>query len=428
MATNAEIIAVGSELLLGQILNTNARYLSMELAEVGIDTFRHTTVGDNKERIAAAVLHACAHSDIVIITGGLGPTPDDLTIEVLAQLFAVPMVYDKETFEHIAWLFRRAGKPMPESNSKQALRPAGSSILPNPDGTAPGIIWTVPRQLLKTAGIRHPRRTRLIIALPGVPREMTAMWKATARPYLEKTFASRVIWNCKLRFCGITESALAEKFADLLQGSNPTVAPFAGRWDCYLSVTASGRTAAEAQQLAAPVVAEIRARGELDLYGQDDDTLESVVGSLLASQDRTLAVAESVTGGLISHRLTSQPGAVAYLGLGITAYDNRSKSLLLSVSERLLDRYGAVSAECAQGMARGIRELAGATFGLAVTGIATAKGDTDDKQIGLVYIAVAVDGNVTVQKRTYPPVWPREEICFCSSNDALDMLRRRLLQ
>lgn len=426
MAT-AELLSIGTELLLGQILNTNAQYLSGELANLGIDCLFQVTVGDNTKRIIDCLRQALERSNIVITTGGLGPTADDLTHECIAELFGVGMEFDQATLDKIQTIFARRGFTMSESNKKQALRPKGSMLLPNGFGTAPGIIWRIDSLLLSKIGINNQADDRYIITFPGVPTEMHSMWQETAKPFLTKTFGPGVVWSQDLKHFGITESALGEKYASLLDGSNPTVAPLAGAGECKLRVSAKAETAAIAASVAAPVIEFIRKESAHMCYGVDDQTLESVVGSLLLQHGLKVAVAESCTGGLVSKRLTDISGSSAYVHLNLVTYANAVKQAVLGVSEPTLVEKGAVSLECAREMAVGLQKLSGADIAVSLTGIAGPTGGSPDKPIGLVYMGLAAKGRTFVTKRQYHPQMGRTEIRHRSANDALNMIRLYLI-
>lgn len=423
----AEILSIGTELLLGQILNTNAHYLAEELANIGIDCFYQVTVGDNPERIKLCWQEALQRSDIVIATGGLGPTADDLTHECLAGLFNVEMDFDALTFDYIQAFFKQRNIPMPESNRKQALRPHGADILPNPYGTAPGIIWTVSPALLKALGIIAPERPRVILTFPGVPGEMKKMWQETAKPFLASSFTKAIVCSWELKHYGIGESALAEKYGHLLNLATPTVAPLAGQGECRLRITAKATSKEEALAIAGPVIEEIKSGSGYLCYGESQDTLESIVGALLTQKQLSLSVAESCTGGLVSKRLTDNPGSSAYVKLNAVTYANVAKIKFLGVQEKTLDQYGAVSSECAAEMAQGIRSVAGADFGLAITGIAGPDGGSQDKPVGLVYFGLADGSGTIVAKRVYPAQLTRSEIRQRAASDALNMVRLLLL-
>jgi nicotinamide-nucleotide amidase len=423
---SCEIMSIGTELLLGQILNTNAQYLAQELAAIGLNCFYQTTVGDNKSRIIDSIKLALNRSDILLITGGLGPTADDLTTESVAETFAVDLFHDAAVLAWIADLFQQRGYPMPETNRKQALRPQGADLLPNPQGTAPGFIWLLNQELLAQAGISDPQRQRLIMTFPGVPAEMKTMWRATAVPYLVSRYGEQALWSCELKHYGIGESALAEKYAHLLHLQNPTVAPYAGRGECRLRVTARGQSQTEAQKLAQPIIDEIRSHSGSLCYGIDDDTLEIVVGKLLAARNMVLAVAESCTGGLVSKRLTDVAGSSAYVKLNVVTYANEMKEKILQVDHKVLDSQGAVSEECALQMARGIRKLSGADLALSITGIAGPGGGSADKPVGLIYLGLDDGNKAQVRQLKLHSHLSRSEIRQRTASEALNMVRLHL--
>jgi nicotinamide-nucleotide amidase len=425
----AEIISIGTELLLGQILNTNTQFLSEQLAALGIDCLWHSTVGDNVTRIKEALRAAFNRVDLVITTGGLGPTADDLTTECIAELFKTPLYFDEEVMTFIEHLFKRRGFVMVESNRKQAMRPLGSDLLPNPAGTAPGIVWTIPFNTLQEAGIVEPQRPRHILTFPGVPFEMHAMWKATAAPFLQKTFGSGIIYSIELKHYGIGESSLAEKYSTLLGMTNPTVAPYAGRGECRLRVTAKAKTLEEAKELARPVVERITAESDTLCYGFDDETLESVVGKMLKRAGLKVSFAESCTGGLISKLMTDIPGSSAYIDLNAVTYANQAKQEFLGVPAEILapDGPGAVSPECAREMAHGIRRLSRADIAVSVTGIAGPDGGTPEKPVGLVYVHLSAHDCDEGKQLKFAPDMDRVQIRHRAASEALNMVRLYLL-
>jgi nicotinamide-nucleotide amidase len=374
---SAEVLCIGTELLLGNITNGNARWLAEQLASLGIAHHRQEVVGDNRERLIAAVRAAAGRCRVLITTGGLGPTPDDLTTEAIAAAFDTPLVEHAAIWDDIQTKLSARGRPIAASNRKQALLPAGAQVLPNPAGTAPGMIWS-------------PRPGFTVLTFPGVPSELHAMWQATAVPWLrqsrlaEGVFASRL-----LRFWGVGESNLAEQMDDLLAGTNPTVAPYAGAGEVKLRLTARAADQAAAEALLAPVEAQIRSRTGNLCYGVDDDSLASVVLAALRQRGQTLAVAESCTGGGLGGALAAVPGASdVFLG-GVIAYANSVKQQLLGVPADTLAVHGAVSDPVALAMAAGARRVTGADWAIAVTGIAGPGGGSADKPVGLVHIAMA---------------------------------------
>ena len=330
-----------------------------------------------------AIATAQGRSRLLLFTGGLGPTPDDLTTETLASFFGVPLIERADELEQIRQKFEKRGRVMTANNRKQACFPAGADVLPNPLGSAPGIIWS-------------PEPELVIMTFPGVPREMHAMWRQTAMPYLRTHgWAQSVIHSRVLRFWGVSESGLAEKVAPVFDLKNPTVAPYAGNGEVRLRISARAHTEAEAQTLIDPVEAKIRAIAGMDCYGADADTLSSVLGNLLRSHHQTLSVAESCTGGGLGQILTEVPGSSDYFWGGIIAYDNQVKINLLGVDAQVLKTDGAVSESVANQMALGVKQRLGTDWALSITGIAGPNGGTEEKPVGLVYIGLAnPDGGV----------------------------------
>lgn len=424
---NAEILSIGTELLLGEVLDTNSKFFATELAKLGIDCYYRVTVGDNKDRIKASLKQAFDRSDIVLTSGGLGPTADDLTTECIAEFFHLPMIMDEAVLKEIERLFAERNLSMPETNKKQAMRPQGSGVLPNPSGTAPGIMWIVPPEVLAAAGVLDPQRKRAILTFPGVPSELVNMWNQSGSGFIADNFLTGAIFSIELKHYGIGESALAEKYADLLNGTSPTVAPYAGMGECRLRVAAKAASIEQAQALVMPVVELIRKESGKLCYGQDEDTLEAVVGQLLIANNLTLSVAESCTGGLVSKRLTDIGGSSQYIKMNAVTYANEAKMQLLGVSADLLDQFGAVSDECARAMAEGIVKLSGSDIGLSITGIAGPTGGTPDKPVGTVYLGLCANGQVETKKLSLGTKLNRQELRFRTSSAALNMVRLHLL-
>ncbi|MGK7952639.1 MAG: competence/damage-inducible protein A [Xenococcaceae cyanobacterium] len=412
---SAEIICVGTEILLGDILNTNCHYLAQELAKLGIPHYYQTVVGDNPTRLRQVIDLAIQRSSILIFTGGLGPTPDDLTTETIANFFQTPLVEKPEIIQDIEAKFAQRGRKMTSSNRKQALIPTGAQILPNPLGTAPGMIW-------------QPKPNLTILTFPGVPAEMHQMWLDTAVPFLKSQgWGQEIIYSRMLRFRGIGESALAEKVNHLFALENPTVAPYASKGEVRLRISAKAKSEAEAIAQIEPVVREIIAIAGLDYFGSDDDTLASVVGRQLLQAGETLSVAESCTGGGVGEMLTSIPGSSAYFFGGIIAYANQVKLAELKVQARDLEQQGAVSAVVAKQMALGVKQRLGSSWGLSITGIAGPGGGTKDKPVGLVYIGLANPENQTESfAHHFGSMKTRSLIRYYSACNALDLLRREL--
>jgi nicotinamide-nucleotide amidase len=411
----AEIICVGTELLLGDILNTNSQYLAKELAALAVPHFYQTVVGDNVDRVHQAIEIAAKRSSILIFTGGLGPTPDDLTTESIASYFKTPLVEHPEVIADIERKYAHRGRTMTASNRKQALQPVGADILPNPLGTAPGMIW-------------QPRQGLTIFTFPGVPREMYRMWRDTAVPFLKtQGYGQNTIYSRSLRFFGIAESALAEKINHLFDSTNPTVAPYAGMGQVRLRISARAANEAEANKLIEPIAQEIKQIAGENYFGSDEDTLASVVGQLLVAKDQTLAVAESCTGGGLGQMLTDMPGSSSYFMGGIISYANRVKIDLLGVNEEDLAAEGAVSKTVACQMAVGVKARLGTDWGVSITGVAGPGGGTETKPVGLVYIGIALpNGEVEGIKYQLGSQQERELIRQMSAAQSLDLLRRRL--
>ncbi|MFN9661773.1 MAG: competence/damage-inducible protein A [Cyanobacteriota bacterium] len=373
---SAEILCIGTELLLGDILNGNARWLAQELAALGVPHHRQEVVGDNRDRLLAAVREAARRCRVLITTGGLGPTADDLTTEAIAAAFDAPLVEHAEVWADIQAKLGARGRPLAPSNRRQALLPEGAAVLPNPTGTAPGMIWS-------------PQPGFTILTFPGVPSEMRAMWHATAVPWLlQAQLAEGVFLSRRLHVWGVGEALLAEQVADLLALANPTVAPYAGGGQVTLRLTARATDTAAARALLEPVERDIRGRIGTACFGADGESLASVVLRELVERGQTLAVAESCTGGGLGAALAAVPGASrSWLG-GVIAYANRAKQDLLGVSAELLEQWGAVSDPVALAMAEGVRERLASDWALATTGIAGPGGATADKPVGLVHVAV----------------------------------------
>ena len=415
MRRSAEVICVGTELLLGDILNTNAQFLAQELAQLGIPHYYQTVVGDNPLRIQQAVAIACKRSRLLLFTGGLGPTPDDLTIATLADFFDVPLEERPEVLEDIVQKFARRGRSMSPSNRKQALLPRGADVLPNPAGSAPGVIW-------------EPRPGLVVMTFPGVPKEMQVMWAETAVPYLRHNgWSSTTIYSRTLKFWGIGESTLADKVALLLNLENPTVAPYASQGTVKLRISAKAVSEAAAIALINPIAEEILKIAGMNHYGDNNDTLASVVGDLLRTQKQTLSVAESCTGGGLGQMITAVSGSSQYFSGGIISYDNVVKTGLLGVNPSTLETEGAVSGQVACQMAAGVRTRLETDWGIGITGIAGPTGGSEEKPVGLVYIGIA-GPNDRVESRAYRfgNLRGREWIRHLSCCSALDDLRRAI--
>lgn len=410
-----ELIFTGTELLLGQILNTNARFLAQRLSAMGLDLFYQTTVGDNAGRLAEVLGTAMSRADLIIITGGLGPTLDDLTKETVAVTLGLPLALDEPSLAAIEGFFVQRGKTMPEANKKQAMIPEGSRVIPNERGTAPGV-WI-------------EKHDKIIILLPGPPVEMQPMFLHRVEPYLDEKITGRqaVIVSRVLKIWGMGESAAEERIIDLVNGQdNPTIAFLAPLGEVHIRITAKAVDADEAYRMIRPLEEEIRRRLGDFIFGIDNDTMESVVSRMLLDRGLGISLAESCTGGLIAKLLTDMPGSSAYFMYGVVSYSNEAKMKLLGVSGDTLQKYGAVSAETAREMAAGARSIGGTGLSLAVTGIAGPDGGTPEKPVGLVYIGFAAGETVTARKFLFPG--DRDTVRRQTANAALNMIRLHLLE
>lgn len=404
-----EILCVGTELLLGDILNTNSRFLSRELALMGISVLRHTTVGDNMERLCAAFHEAASRSDIVLACGGLGPTADDITKEALAHVLGLRLETHAPTARAIERYFQNRGIEMPRTNLKQALVPEGADVLENNNGSAPGIG-------VKTGG-------KTFVLLPGPPRELEPMFLNQVRPYLA-SYSDCVIISHAVKTFGIGESLMAEKVSEMLELENPTVAPYAKNAEAYLRVTARAATREQAEKLCEPVIREIRRRLGNRVYGVDTENLQRRVVELLQAKGLKAAFAESCTGGYTAKRMTDIPGSSAVFDCGIVAYANTVKVKLLGVRPETIERFGAVSTQTAAEMAEGILRVSGADIGVGITGIAGPQSDGSGKPAGLCYIALAAKkAGTQVEKMETGRATDREYNRFAASSKALDMIR-----
>ncbi len=407
----AEIIAVGTEILVGDIVNTNAQFLSKELFGLGIDMYYQTVVGDNVNRLLDAIRLAFSRAQLVIFSGGLGPTADDLTKETVADYFQVPLFFHEETAEQIKKYLLHYGKGQcPASNMKQAYIPEGAHILPNARGTAPGII-------LEKDG-------KIAVLLPGPPRELLPMFSEQVVPFLREksdfVMASRV-----LRLFGIGEAKVGEMIADLMEGCNPTVAPYAKDNEVTLRIAAKAGSETEAQRMIEDMCQKVEERLGEYVYGYDEENMAKTTAALLLAKGLTVACAESCTAGLLTAALADVPGISAALSESVVTYSNEAKIKYLGVSPITLATHGAVSEETAREMAAGIQKNAGADIGVSVTGIAGPDGGTPEKPVGLVYVGVCYDGEVTVLELKLRG--NREKVRQSAVMHALNAIRKRIL-
>lgn len=408
---DAEIIGVGTELLLGQTINSDSAYVASELASMGINVFHTQVVGDNSERLEQVLREALGRSDIVITTGGLGPTKDDLTKETAAIVANAPLIEDAGCLAMLKEYF--GTRAMSDNQRKQALVPQGATIFPNTEGTAPGL--AIP------CG-----DGKFIILLPGPPREVIPMLKNQIRPFLQNLVGG-AIFSTAIRVFGCGEGSAAQTLDDLLNGSNPTAATYASEGEFFVSVSAKGENMDAAKGKAAPLIKQIRARLGDYVYGVDVPGLEYVVVNELVKNKMTVACAESCTGGMLAGRITDVPGASAVFGLGVVTYANEAKMRMLNIPEKMLAEHGAVSEPVAKAMAQNIRAIAGSDFGIGITGVAGPDGGTPEKPVGLVYICLAAEDEVWLKTmRPQGRYLGRKVTRTQVVNVALDLLRRKL--
>lgn len=409
-----EMVSVGTELLLGNIVNTNTQFLAEKCALLGLSMYHQVVVGDNHDRLAEVIRTALDRSDIVILTGGLGPTEDDLTKEVCAEVMGFPLVEDSHTRERIVEYFRNSiYKEIPANNWKQTIVPEGAVVLDNDNGTAPGLI-------LEKEG-------KTAILLPGPPAELYPLFMKKVYPYLQK-LQPDVIRSQMIKICGMGESQVEDKILDLIdRQTNPTIATYAKTGEVHLRVTAKAKNEDEAKKLLKPVVKELKNRfGDYIYSTKEDETLEMAVVKLLDKYELTVTTAESCTGGLLAGRIVNVPGASDVFREGFITYSNKAKRKILDVGKGTLKKYGAVSEQTAKEMATGGVFATDADACVAVTGIAGPDGGTDEKPVGLVYIATYMKDRVSVEH--YQFKGDRAKVREQSVVKALDLLRRSILE
>ncbi|CEO20733.1 competence/damage-inducible protein A [Paraclostridium sordellii] len=407
----AEIITVGTEILLGDIVNTNSQFLAKELASLGLDVYYQSTVGDNESRLMDTLNESLDRSDIIITTGGLGPTNDDITKEVAAKCFNQELVFYDDIWKDIKQYFEKIGVEPTENNKKQAYFPKDCIILNNSNGTAPGAI-------LK-------KENKMIIVLPGPPKEMIPMFNNELKKHLENLTNYKLI-SRTLRFFGIGESELEDKLSDIINNqTNPTIAPYAKEGEVTLRITAKSYTKDDADNLIDEVENKIKTVVGKYLYGYGETTLEETVAKLLVEKNLTIAVSESCTGGMVSSMLIDYPGISQVFMEGCVTYSNEAKMSRLGVKKETLDSFGAVSTETAIEMAKGVAMNLKTNVGLSTTGVAGPGGGTTEKPVGLVYIGLYINGKIKVKKLNL--AGSREKIRVKATKEALNFLRLELL-
>lgn len=407
----AEIVSVGTEILLGQITDSNAVELGKAFAFCGIDHMHRQTVGDNLPRLVESIKLALSRSDIVVTIGGLGPTEDDITRQGIADALADTLVVDSDAEANLRQIFEKRRLPWLDSQLRQAMRPTSAEIVLNPNGTAPGLICR--------------KDNKIVIAMPGPRVEFVPMLENHIQPFLSELSSGVTIVSKTLRIIGIGESIVEEKLRDLMQASNPTVAPYAKTGEVHIRLTTKAKTREEGLKLLEPVELEARQRLGSVIYGVENQTLESVVVDLLRAKGKSVAVAESCTGGQLGQRISSVAGSSDVFAGGFITYSNGAKVGLLGVSEETLSEFGAVSEQCAKEMAIGCLAKMGTDFAISITGIAGPGGGSEEKPVGLVYIGVANGQQVDVYRNLFTGT--RETVRTRSTQFALMQLRNALL-
>lgn len=407
---DTEIISVGTELLLGHVTNTDARDISEMLSKIGINVKYHTVVGDNPERLRKCVETAKSRADIIITTGGLGPTCDDLTKQILAEAFGLRLVENKAEREGL-YDYIRYGKKFTDNNFTQAMLPEGCTVFHNNCGTAPGCGFE--------------KDGKIVVMIPGPPKECNAMFRESALPYLRK-LSEELIVSHSVRIFGLGESSVDDIFAEEMNRmTNPTMAPYAKECDCLLQITAKAKSMDEAEKMIAPVMEHVMQRLGDVVYGVDVECIEESVIKLLREKNMTFSAAESCTGGELAKRFTDMPGASAFFKGGVVTYTNEAKAKLLGIDPALIEEKGAVSYEVAKAMAENVRALLGTDIGVGVTGLAGPDGD-GVHEVGTVFVSLAVEGETFVKELHMGAMRTRSFIRRMAGNHIYDMMRRWL--
>lgn len=406
-----EIISVGTEILLGNIVDSNARYLSEKLSLLGFDVYHHSVVGDNLERLVNQINLSRSRSDIIITTGGLGPTDDDITKEGLSKALSVEMVLHEKSLMRIKNYFDKTGRNMPEINKRQAYMPLNSKAVDNDNGTAPGVICE--------------HEEKIFILLPGPPKEMEPMFVDKIIPYLKQK-SNSIIRSQIMKVVGIGESSLQDMLNDLIiKQTNPTIALYAKQGEVQIRITAKSEDKEHADFIINESIEKVKEKLGDNVYGYNEDTLEYIVNDMLQQNNKTIAIAESCTGGLVSSRLIDIPNASKSYINGVICYSNESKMNILGVKQDTLTNYGAVSKETAIEMAIGIKEISKTDIGLSITGIAGPDGGTEEKPVGLCYIGIAMGNKVSAYKYFFNG--NRLKVKWLASTRALDIIRKNLI-
>ena len=411
----AEILCIGSEILLGNIVNTNSQWIAEQLAILGIPHFRQTVIGDNPARLKEAILESSNRSQILITTGGLGPTPDDITTKIIADAFNTPLEQRNNILMDLKNKIKNKYSKLSESQKKQSLVPKGAKIINNYSGTAPGIIWS-------------PKDNFTIITFPGVPSELKEMWSKEASNWLiNNNFSKKIISSKVLHFAGISESLLADKIPHLLKANNPTVATYASTGEVKIRITAKGDSLEETNRSIKPIEKELTKLTGLKCFGVDNTTLEEVVIKLLLSRKETIAVAESCTGGGIGSKLTKIPGSSKIFYGGVIAYNNSIKQDILEVPEEIINTHGAVSKQVVEAMAKGVQKKFKANWAISVSGIAGPTGGSKLKPVGLVNFCIKGPKTLITWEERFGSNKTREDIQKLSVLNALDRLRLSII-
>jgi len=412
-----EILSIGSELLLGNIVNTNAQWISQELSTLGLNHFRQSTIGDNSERIIRLIKEISSRSNLLITTGGLGPTPDDLTTEAIAKSFNASLYEREYLWDQIKKKLSISGSTFDRSSlKKQCFFPKDAQIINNPRGIAPGMIW-------------EPIKGFTILTFPGVPSEMKEMWKETAVDYIKNNFSDGYkFFSNTLKFSGIGESTISEKIDNLLKLKNPTVAPYANLGEVKLRITARAKNELEAKKIIHPVKEKLKKEFSKFIFGENNDSLSSVLINELIQRKESLVFAESCSGGLLSSSITAIPGSSQVFKGSIISYSNEIKQSLLNIPENLIKKFGAVSEEVAATMAINAKEKLNSDWSIAISGIVGPSGGNKEKPVGLVYISIAGPNDyITNIKKIFSSTRNRLEIQRLSVNVCLNSLRLILL-